>query len=168
MGIVASIIRKGPPPMKNDSRKLVRLRERLSSLGITLRRSRHLEESVDQVIVSAVCALRTDKISRLPSPLTEVDRKNGSDGVSRFFLPILSVEEGSDAGRQDAFEAACLAKCDEVLSSGVDKSVLKETDGWVTVAISLRPDSGQAGIVITPEIFAAWKGVPVYFAIASI
>ncbi|MCU1523420.1 MAG: hypothetical protein JWO18_314 [Microbacteriaceae bacterium] len=123
---------------------------------------------VDQVMVSVVYSQNEERNKDLPVALAKMPRKDGGDGISRFLFPAVSIEEGDSYARENAFEAACLTQAAEALGAGISRRLLEETDGRVNVLITLRPDSGQAGIAITPEIVAAWEGVPVHFLVSSI
>ena len=111
---------------------------------------------VDSVLVSATCYLPNE--SALSARAREVARKVviRSDSTVAVRFGTGSVESNDAEERQRRFEETCRNLLSEIREAGIDRDFVKRTNAHLRLSISLSPENGQAGIVLTQELLADW------------
>lgn len=114
-------------------------------------------ERVDRVLITATVFVPAYEVQELPASL-----KEHSGGVTRgdlryFKFKAAPVSDASAIMRQSKFERALAGLRDDLRQCGVTPELVEPEGGGVDLNISLLPVSGQAGIVLTSEVLAAWS-----------
>jgi hypothetical protein len=116
-------------------------------------------ERVDRVLITATVFVPGSEIRELPAVLLQ-HRGGVTLGDVRYFkFKVETVSEASATIRQSKFENALDGLLSDLRRCGVTPELLEPEGGGVDLSISLRPVSGQAGIVLTSRVLAAWSGL---------
>jgi hypothetical protein len=109
----------------------------------------------DHIIVTLTCTfeVRAAEVERLAEAAIRVRELPGG-GIRFAVHPMSSFVEADALARQEKFEEAIRSHLASLTKAGVSGELVRSLGGYVNVSISLCPASGQAGIVLTPEILS--------------
>jgi hypothetical protein len=114
------------------------------------------EASADLVMFSATLMIAPEPGHPDPIGLSRNPSALDSKGMLQFDLGTAQIEVHGASERQRLFEQASADFLSALASAGADAEFVASRTGCLRLIISLVAVEGQAGIVITPAMFAEW------------